>query len=110
MMMHRRLMAFWLCVVISAATAFAAPKSMTLHVDATELPRRLLHALYLSLHGTLLGAGAWRVAGCRWESAELASLPYAENTELCERYALDMQPDSVPGLIERFGLRFPGAD
>jgi glycosyltransferase involved in cell wall biosynthesis len=50
--------------------------------------RRLLHALYLSLHGTLLGAGAWRVAGCRWESAELASLPYAENTELCERYAL----------------------
>lgn len=44
MMMHRRVMAFWLCVVISAATAFAAPRSMTLHVDATELPRRLLHA------------------------------------------------------------------
>ena len=28
--------------------------------------------------------------------------------ELCERYALDMQPDSVPGLCRRFGLRFPG--
>ena len=28
---------------------------------------------------------------------------------LCERYGLDMQPDTVPGLIERFGLRFPGA-
>ena len=26
---------------------------------------------------------------------------------LCERYALEMDPDSVPGLIERFGLRFP---
>jgi mannose-6-phosphate isomerase-like protein (cupin superfamily) len=28
--------------------------------------------------------------------------------ELCTRYALEMDPDSVPGLIERFGLRFPG--
>jgi quercetin dioxygenase-like cupin family protein len=28
--------------------------------------------------------------------------------ELCARYALEMNPDSVPGLIERFGLRFPG--
>jgi mannose-6-phosphate isomerase-like protein (cupin superfamily) len=26
---------------------------------------------------------------------------------LCERYALEMDPDSVPGLVERFGLRFP---
>jgi mannose-6-phosphate isomerase-like protein (cupin superfamily) len=28
--------------------------------------------------------------------------------ELCERYALEMDPSSVPGLIERFGVRFPG--
>jgi quercetin dioxygenase-like cupin family protein len=28
--------------------------------------------------------------------------------ELCARYALEMNPDSVPELIERFGLRFPG--
>ena len=28
--------------------------------------------------------------------------------ELCDRYALDMQPESVPGLCARFGLRFPG--
>ena len=28
--------------------------------------------------------------------------------ELCERYALEMDPGSVPGLIERFELRFPG--
>ncbi|WP_323764220.1 cupin domain-containing protein [Marinovum sp.] len=27
---------------------------------------------------------------------------------LCEEYALEMDPDSVPGLLERFGLRFPG--
>ncbi len=26
-------------------------------------------------------------------------------SELCQRYALDMQPDSVPGLLERFHLR-----
>ena len=28
--------------------------------------------------------------------------------ELCERYGLEMAPDSIPGLIERFGLRAPG--
>jgi mannose-6-phosphate isomerase-like protein (cupin superfamily) len=28
--------------------------------------------------------------------------------ELCERYALEMDPASVPALIERFGVRFPG--
>ncbi|WP_372789892.1 cupin domain-containing protein [Paraconexibacter sp.] len=28
--------------------------------------------------------------------------------ELCARYELEMQPDSVPGLAERFGLQFPG--
>jgi mannose-6-phosphate isomerase-like protein (cupin superfamily) len=31
-----------------------------------------------------------------------------EFAELCERYGLEMQPDSVPGLIERFDLRPPG--
>jgi mannose-6-phosphate isomerase-like protein (cupin superfamily) len=28
--------------------------------------------------------------------------------ELASRYQLEMQPDSVPGLIERFSVRFPG--
>jgi mannose-6-phosphate isomerase-like protein (cupin superfamily) len=28
--------------------------------------------------------------------------------ELCERYGLEMDPTSVPGLLERFDLRFPG--
>ena len=27
---------------------------------------------------------------------------------LCAQYGLEMDPDSVPGLVERFGLRFPG--
>jgi len=27
--------------------------------------------------------------------------------ELCERYALEMDPTSLPELIERFGVRFP---
>jgi mannose-6-phosphate isomerase-like protein (cupin superfamily) len=31
-----------------------------------------------------------------------------EFTKLCERYGLEMQIDSIPGLVERFGVRFPG--
>ncbi len=28
--------------------------------------------------------------------------------ELCARYELEMRPETVPGLVERFDLRFPG--
>ena len=28
--------------------------------------------------------------------------------DLCARYGLEMDPESVPGLVERFDLRFPG--
>ena len=28
--------------------------------------------------------------------------------ELNDRYGLEMQPDSIPGLVERFGVVFPG--
>ena len=28
--------------------------------------------------------------------------------ELCARYGLEMDPESIPGLVERFDLRFPG--
>ena len=28
--------------------------------------------------------------------------------DLCGRYAIEMDPDSIPGLLERFDLRFPG--
>ena len=27
---------------------------------------------------------------------------------LCERYALEMDPTSIPGLVEHFSVRFPG--
>ncbi|MFC4170541.1 cupin domain-containing protein [Microvirga sp. GCM10011540] len=29
-------------------------------------------------------------------------------SSLCERYSLEMKPETVPVLLERFGLRFPG--
>ena len=37
-----------------------------------------------------------------------ASAPPEELAELCGRYELEMDPASVPGLLERFGLVFPG--
>ena len=46
--------------------------------------------------------------------AELVDLGGVTNADpatlgaLCQRYELEMQPDSVPELIERFGLVFPG--
>jgi mannose-6-phosphate isomerase-like protein (cupin superfamily) len=35
----------------------------------------------------------------------VAGAPPERLGELCSRYALDMDPDSVPGLLERFGLQ-----
>ena len=34
----------------------------------------------------------------------------AEFADLCERYGVDMDPESVPGLCERFGVRHPLAE
>jgi quercetin dioxygenase-like cupin family protein len=45
------------------------------------------------------------------ELVELGGVTQAEPhtlAELCARYELEMNPDSVPGLLERFGLQFPG--
>jgi hypothetical protein len=42
--------------------------------------------------------------------AELGGVAQAEPqtlADLCARYELEMNPDSVPGLIQRFDLRFP---
>jgi mannose-6-phosphate isomerase-like protein (cupin superfamily) len=44
------------------------------------------------------------------ELVELGGVAQAQPEQLgalCERYALEIDPDSVPGLVERFGLRFP---
>jgi quercetin dioxygenase-like cupin family protein len=45
------------------------------------------------------------------ELVELGGVAQAEPqtlADLCARYELQMNPDSVPGLIQRFDLRFPG--
>jgi mannose-6-phosphate isomerase-like protein (cupin superfamily) len=45
------------------------------------------------------------------ELVDLGGVTQAEPqtlAELCARYELEMDPDSVPGLLERFELRFPG--
>src|SRR2546423_1074540 len=45
------------------------------------------------------------------ELVELGGVTQAEPqvlAELCSRYELEMDPGSVPGLVERFDLRFPG--
>ena len=53
-------------------------------------------------------------AGFEQFFAELVDLGGVANTspetlgELCRRYELEMDPDSIPGLIERFGVKFPG--
>jgi len=45
------------------------------------------------------------------ELIELGGVTRAEPSvlgELCARYELEMDPSTVPGLVERFGLQFPG--
>jgi quercetin dioxygenase-like cupin family protein len=45
------------------------------------------------------------------ELVDLGGVTKAESqalAELCSRYELGMDPSSIPGLIDRFGVRFPG--
>jgi len=45
------------------------------------------------------------------ELVDLGSITEAEPltlAELCTRYAVEMDLSGIPGLVERFGLRFPG--
>jgi mannose-6-phosphate isomerase-like protein (cupin superfamily) len=45
------------------------------------------------------------------ELVEMGGVAQAEEQsliELCTRYELEMDPGSVPGVVERFGLQFPG--
>jgi mannose-6-phosphate isomerase-like protein (cupin superfamily) len=37
----------------------------------------------------------------------VAKTPLQALTQLCSRYELDIDFDSIPGLVERFGVRFP---
>ncbi len=38
----------------------------------------------------------------------VGQVPPEEMMELCARFQLEMQPESIPSLVERFSLRFPG--
>lgn len=69
------------------------------------------------------GSAARRPGGSGWtdgdgkakyhehEQSDLGGVTSADPqvlAALCARYELDMRPDTVPELIERFGVRFPG--
>jgi mannose-6-phosphate isomerase-like protein (cupin superfamily) len=41
------------------------------------------------------------------ELGGVAQAPPEALGALCQRFSLDMDPDSIPGLIQRFGVRFP---
>ena len=38
----------------------------------------------------------------------VTQMPPHSLADLCERYGLEMDLNSIPGLVQRFGLRFPG--
>lgn len=38
----------------------------------------------------------------------VASIAPSQMSDLCSRYALEMKPESIPDLVKRFDLRFPG--
>jgi quercetin dioxygenase-like cupin family protein len=68
--------------------------------NAGEEPARILEIIS--------PAGFERFFG---ELVDLGGVTEAEPqilVELCARYELEMDPNSVPGLVERFGLQFPG--
>ncbi len=42
------------------------------------------------------------------EGGGVASMTPQAFAGLCDRYGLEMQPDTIPDLVQRFGVRFPG--
>src|ERR1700681_4278599 len=68
--------------------------------NASDEPARILEIIS--------PAGFERFFG---ELVDLGGVTQAEPqilADLCARYGLEMDPGSVPGLLERFDLRFPG--
>src|ERR671937_830616 len=53
-------------------------------------------------------AGFERFFGELVDMGGVAAAEPAVLADLCARYELEMDPDSIPGLVERFDLRFPG--
>ena len=64
--------------------------------NAGDVPARLLEII--------APAGFERFFDELVEMGGAAAAPPEKLGELCQRYALDMQPESIPGLLERFGL------
>lgn len=54
-----------------------------------------------------MSVSAAKVVGPADGKAGVAQAAPEELGALCQRFALDMDPSSVPDLIERFGVRFP---
>jgi quercetin dioxygenase-like cupin family protein len=53
-------------------------------------------------------AGFERFFGELVELGGVIKAPPQILAEICARYGLDLDPGSVPGLVDRFGVRFPG--
>jgi quercetin dioxygenase-like cupin family protein len=68
--------------------------------NAGDEPARLLEIIS--------PAGFERLFAELVELGGVGSAPPEELAELCGRYELEMDPQSVPGLLERFALVFPG--
>jgi mannose-6-phosphate isomerase-like protein (cupin superfamily) len=68
--------------------------------NATDEPCRILEIIS--------PAGFERFFAEMVELGGVADADPATLGALCARYELDMDPSSVPGLIERFGVRMPG--
>jgi mannose-6-phosphate isomerase-like protein (cupin superfamily) len=68
--------------------------------NAGEAPARILEIIS--------PAGFERFFAELVELGGVTEVEPARFVELCARYALEMDPDSIPGLVERFGLRMPG--
>ena len=80
------------------------------------VPRETVHGFHNASGETARVLVMHHPAGFERFFAELAPLtaggaPDEEAFgELCERYALDMQPETVPDLCARFGVWFPGVE
>jgi mannose-6-phosphate isomerase-like protein (cupin superfamily) len=68
--------------------------------NAGEEPARILEVLS--------PAGFERFFDELVELGGVTQAPPEVAAALCARYELEMDPASIPGLVERFGLRFPG--
>lgn len=68
--------------------------------NATDQPTRILEII--------APAGFERFFERLSDMGGVTAVPPDDLGALCAEYGLEMDPSSVPGLLERFGLKFPG--